>query len=91
MTTVSSRVFSARPIHYLNLAVKESVAIKRGKKIFKITREPVFENISPNGDPYWADPQNVAELNRRIKERDDGKVASILLTPEKRKEWLGNI
>ena len=34
MTTVSSRVFSANPIHYLNLAQKESVAVKRGKKVF---------------------------------------------------------
>jgi hypothetical protein len=69
MTTVSSRVFSENPIHYLNLAVKESVAVKRGKIIFRITPEPQFENISPSGDPYWADPRNVTELEKRLKER----------------------
>jgi len=91
MTTVSSRVFSANPIYYLNLANRESVAVKRGKTIFKITPEPQVENISPSGDPFWADLQNVAELERRIMERDEGKVKSILLTPEKRKEWFGNL
>ena len=34
MTTVSSRVFSANPIRYLNLAGKEQVAVKRGKRVF---------------------------------------------------------
>ncbi len=73
MITISSRVFSANPIHYLNLAVRESIAIKRGKKIFTITQEPQIENISPSGDPYWADPRNVAELEKRLKERREGK------------------
>jgi len=91
MTTVSSRVFSANPIHYLNLATKESVAIRRGARIFRIMPEPPFENISPSGDPYWGDPRNVAEFERRIKERDEGKVEAILLTPEKRKEWFGSL
>ena len=92
MTTINSREFSANPIFYLNLASKESVAIKRGKAIFRIIREPEqVENLSPSGDPFWADPRNVAELERRIKERDEGKAVSILLTPEKRKEWFGNL
>jgi len=91
MTIVSSRAFSSNPIHYLNVARKESVAVKRGNTIFRLTAETPFENISPSGDPYWGDPRNVAELERRIKERDEGKVKSILLTPEKRKEWFGNI
>ena len=34
MTTVSSRVFSANPIRYLNLAGKEQISIKRGKRGF---------------------------------------------------------
>ena len=91
MTTVSSRVFFANPIHYLNLANSESVAIKRGKMIYRIMPEPQVENISPSGDPFWADQRNVAELEHRIKERDEGNVKSILLTPEKRKEWFGDL
>ena len=89
MTTVSSRVFSANPIHYLNLASRESVAVKRGKTIFRIMRETPVENISPSGDPYWADPRNVAELERRLKRRREGKEIPILLTPERQKELLG--
>ena len=53
MTTVSSRVFFANPLYYLNLANSESVAIKRGKMIYRIIPVPAkFENISPSGDPY---------------------------------------
>ena len=73
MKTISSRTFLANPIHYLNLAINESVAIKRGKMLFRITPEPQVENISPSGDLYWADPRNVAELEHRIKLREEGK------------------
>ena len=89
MTTVSSRVFSTNPIHYLNLARKESVAVRRGKTIYRIMHETPIENISPSGDPYWADPHNLAELERRLKLRDEGKEIPILLTPERQKELLG--
>ena len=89
MTTVSSRVFSANPIHYLNLASRESVAVRRGKTIFRIMRETPVENISPSGDPYWADPRNVAELERRLKLRDEGKMNYTTLTCEERRELLG--
>jgi len=92
MTTVSSRVFSANPMFYLNLANSESVAIKRGKMIYRIMPEPAtFENISPSGDPYWADPRNVAELERRLKLRREGKMNYTVLTPEKQKEWFGDL
>jgi len=90
MTTVSSRVFLANPIHYFNLANSESVAIKRGKMTYRIMPEPAkFENISPSGDPFWADPRNVAELERRIKRRREGIEIPVRLTPELKKELLG--
>jgi hypothetical protein len=91
MTTISSRAFYENPAYYLNLAIKEDVAIKRGKMMFRITPEPQFENISPSGDPYWADPRNVAELDRILKLRDEGKIESHILTPEKEKEWFGGL
>ena len=89
MTTVNSRVFSANPIYYLNLASRESVAVKRGKTIFRITPEPQVENISPSGDPFWADQRNVAELERRLKLRAEGKMNFTRMTPELKKELLG--
>jgi len=91
MTTVNSRVFSTNPIYYLNLASKESVAVKRGKTIFRITPEPLVENISPSGDPYWADPKNVAELERVLKERAEGKqpAVAVLRTSEDIRNFLG--
>jgi hypothetical protein len=91
MTTVSSRVFSQNPIHYLNLAIRESVAVKRGNVLFRIIPNTSSENISPSGDPYWADPRNVAELNRILKLRDEGEMESFVLTPEKEKEWFGDL
>jgi len=89
MTTVNSRVFSANPIHYLNLARNESVAVKRGNTTFKIMLETPFENISPSGDPFWGDPRNVAELERRLKLREEGKMNFTRMTPELKKELLG--
>jgi len=92
MTVVSSRVFAENPIHYLDLAIKEEVAIKRGKKVFVLLpRDPKYVNPSPSGDPYWADPRNMEELESRLQERDEGKVKALPLTPEKRKEWFGDL
>ena len=90
MTVVSSRVFAENPIHYLNMSITEEIAIKRGKNLFRIIHEePKFENPSPSGDPYWADPRNVAELERRLKEQREGKAELIRLTPELKKELFG--
>ena len=88
MTIVSSRVFSANPIHYLNLANREDIAVKRGKIIYQITPKPQFENPSPRGDPYFANPENVAELERRIKEINEGKAKYVVLTPELKKKMF---
>jgi len=89
METISSRTFSANPIHYLNLAKRGSLAVKRGKMIFRIIPELQPENPSPSGDPYFADQRNVAEMERRFKEIDEGKAKFKVLTPERQKELLG--
>ena len=94
MTTINSRVFLENPTRYFNLASKEQVAVKRGKRIFLLVLrnekpQEEFENPSPSGDPYWADQRNVAELDRRLKERREGKVKMRRLTPELQKELLG--
>jgi len=74
MTTVNSRVFSAKPIYYLNLASKESVAIKRGKKIIRLVPEPAkYKNTIDPEDPYWDDERNYLELVRRDKLCKEGK------------------
>jgi hypothetical protein len=87
MTTVSSRIFSENPIHYLNLASRERVEVRRGKMIFQIM--PKFENPSPSNDPYFADQRNVAELERRVKDIKEGKTKFVVLTPELKKEMFG--
>jgi len=89
MTTVNSRVFSANPIFYLNLASKESVAVKRGKTIIRLVPEPQVENLSPSGDPYWADPRNIQALRDYDKRKAEGKVEFTTLTREERRELLG--
>jgi len=89
MTIVSSKLFSTNPIHYLNLAINEDVTVKRGKRLFQITSKLQFENPSPSDDPYFANPENIAELERRIEEIKDGKVKFSVLTKERQKELLG--
>jgi len=89
MTVVSSRIFSLNPIHYLNLARKEQISVKRGKILFQIMPKFQFENPSPSNDPYYANPKNVAELEHRIEEIRDGNIKFTVLTPERQKELLG--
>ena len=89
MTVVSSKVFSTNPIHYLNLAIKEDVTIRRGKILYQITPRFQFKNPSPSNDPYFANPENVLELERRIDEIKSGKVKFNVLTKERQKELLG--
>ena len=91
MTTINSRVFAENPVRYLNMAKREQVAVKRGKSVILLVfrGEEEFENPSPSGDPYWADPRNVAELDRRLKLRREGKVKMHRLTPELQKELFG--
>ena len=89
MTVVSSKTFSSNPIHYLNLSINENVTIKRGKMFFQITPKRQFENPSPSNDPYFAQPENIAELERRIEAKKEGKVNFTVLTPERQKELLG--
>ena len=83
MTVVNSRVFSENPIRYLNLSKKEEVAVKRGKTIIKLIPE------EPDDDPYWDDPHNVEEIKQILKDRDEGKLELIPLTPELKKELFG--
>ena len=92
MKVVSSRIFSENPSHYLNLANTESVVIENDKKLYWITPQPEdFENLSPSGDPYWADPRNVAELVHRDKLSREGKnpIVATLKTSEDIRVFLG--
>jgi hypothetical protein len=92
MTTVSSRVFSANPLHYFDLALKESVAVKRGKTIIRLMPEPLkSKNTIDPEDPYWDNPRNVAALHEYDKRKAEGKVKFTVLTPEKQKEWFGDL
>ena len=92
MTIINSRVFSENPIYYLNLSNNEEVAVKRGKKMYWIKpQEDEVENLSPSGDPYWADPRNIAELKRRDELSAMGKnpIVGTLRTSEDIKALLG--
>ena len=90
MTTVSTKVFLENPIHYLNLSNSEEVVIKRGKKEYMlIPKMSEFENPSPSGDPYWADPRNVAYYESLLKRRAEGKMEFKTLNRDERRKLLG--
>ena len=73
MTVVNLMEFVQNPIHYFNLANKEEVAIKRGKRIIKLMPE------EPDDDPYWDDPRNVEEIKRilSLSEEENPVVAEL--------------
>lgn len=73
---------------YFDLAEKERVIVKRGRKIIELVVSDSV-SISPSNDLYYDNPENVAELKRRIKEIEDGKAEFTTLTKKKQKELLG--
>jgi len=94
MTTVNSRVFSANPIFYLNLASKESVAVKRGKTVIRLVPEPIkYKNTIDPEDPYWDDERNYLELVHRDKLCSEGKnpIVATLRTSEDIKIFLKSL
>ena len=55
--TVSSKVFAQNMAHYFNLAGKENVSIKRGKRVFQLVlREDndvaLYDQAKANDDGY---------------------------------------
>jgi len=89
MTVVSSRVFLENPSHFFNLARKEDLAIKRGQFMFRIIPNLPPKNISPSGDPFWADKRNVDALNRRLAAIHNGTEKSVPLNLEALKNRMG--
>lgn len=71
---------------YFDLAETKRVVIKRGRKLIELK---VTESISPSNDSYYEIPENIAELERRIKELKSGNTMFTELTPELQKELLG--
>ncbi len=78
---------------YVELAFKEKVALKSKSGILELNpSKEIFVNPSPSGDPFWDDPRNVEELNRRLAEVDadlkSGKYKEYI-TWEQRKKEIG--
>ena len=91
MTIVTTKEFEKNPKHYMRLSKKEEVGVRIGMTIYYITpkKAKVKNNIDPD-DPYWDDPRNIEELDRRLKEIEDGTAEFIEYTPELEKEWFGD-
>ena len=59
---------------YLQMAFTEKVALKSKGGIIELNPSTEIRlNPSPSGDPYWDDPRNVQELERRIADLKSGK------------------
>lgn len=103
MLVVSSREFRDNQRKYFDLVDKnEHVIVKRSKnRAYKLT--PVSENdllfeipekyrvnpydISPTGDPFWADKRNVDFVLNRIKELEEGKAGPMTRIRDPKNIW----
>ena len=92
MTVINSREFLENPIYYFYLALKEEVAVKRGKTTFQILPKPTKakNDIDPD-DPFWDDPKNVEAVEKAIDRYKSGEMKFTRLTPEIEKKWFGNL
>lgn len=55
---------------YLQMALTERIALKSKGGIIELTpsKEIRTTNPSPSGDPFWNEPNNLAQLNKDIEE-----------------------
>lgn len=71
---------------------KEASLLKKVLKALDaqfVFKEEKAESLSPSNDPYFDIPENVKELERRIKNLKTGKSKSKILSIEEQKELLG--
>lgn len=83
MLVVSSREFRDSQKKYFDLAAKERVVIKRKNEFLELVPRGnnIPENPSPSNDPWFDDPRNIEELERRLKKHESGdKPGGIVLT-----------
>jgi len=74
MLVVSSREFRDSQKKYFDLAAKERVVIKRKNEFVELVPRGnnIPENPSPSNDPWFDDPRNIEELERRLKNHESG-------------------
>lgn len=59
---------------YLQMAFTEKIALKSKGGIIELTpNKEIRTNPSPSNDPYFDDPRNLEEIDRRIANLRDGK------------------
>ncbi len=71
---------------------KEASLLKKVLKALDaqfVLKDEKSESLSPSNDPYFDNPENVAELERRIADLKTGKSKSKILSIEEQKELLG--
>ena len=91
MLVISSREFRDSQKKYLEMAKVDRVIIKRNNEYIELVPRGsiIPDNPSPGNDPYFNEPGNIAELQRRISALEQGIPNSTTLTKEKQKELLG--
>ncbi|MDD4968112.1 MAG: hypothetical protein PHT07_01655 [Paludibacter sp.] len=89
MKVISSREFRDSQKKYLDLATTERIIIRRKNEFLEIVPRgtSIPDNPSPSNDPYFDNPQNIAQIEIAIQEVKEGKVSP--LTKDNQKELLG--
>ncbi|KAA6328115.1 hypothetical protein EZS27_022961 [termite gut metagenome] len=78
MVIISTQEFRDNQKKFFDLAEKERVIIKRGKKLVElVVSDKLSENPSPSGDIWFDDPENMASVMRGIEDVKAGKVTKI--------------
>ena len=88
MIIVSSRTLRENQKKYFDLASKERVIVKLKLEFIELVPrgKTIPDSVSPSNDPYYDDPRNVEELERRIKNIKEGKSKLTRFTDEMQNE-----
>lgn len=74
MRIITTKEFRENQKTFFDLAEKERVIIKRGKKLVElVVTEKLDDNPSPSGDTWFDDPDNLAMVLKGIEEIKEGK------------------
>jgi hypothetical protein len=78
MRVITTREFREHQRSYFDLAEKERVIIKRGKKLVELrVREKLDDSLSPSEDIWFENPDNIAVVLKGLEDTRNGDVTKI--------------
>lgn len=77
---VTATEFRDKQKEFFDFSHTGRVIIRKGKDLYELVANPIIETIpnpSPSNDPYFNDPDNIADILEGIEQAKQGKATSV--------------